>query len=210
MALKRNGIVFGLSLLLLACTSLEPTEHSAVSVENFTTAGKPTKTVQTPWGDKQVYDPTQDPEVIAAFEYVYRTLPDTPENQREKFYEYQDFFSEISKIQLYDLSRIGCRKPLYSEYTDLEFDTHIHNKCQLIDYGSPTLNVCEADNINQTGNLKSVIAAFKMIGEDAAGNTVWQRDFEGLGLKKHYKTKPMAFDMYFKAECRAFNQDGGE
>ena len=204
--------IFGLGFvaILAACAASSPAPDTAPSIENFTTEGKPTKTVQTPWGDKQVYDPTQDTEVIAAFEYVYKELPNAPEGQQEQFYKYQDFFSEIAKTQLYDLARIGCKKPLHPEYTELEFSTRIHYTCQDINYRSPTLNICETENINQTGQLKSIIAALKLVGKDNAGNDVWQRNFEGLGLKRHYSTKAEAFDMYFKAECPVFYHNGGE
>jgi len=37
--------------------------------DNFTTEG--TKTVETPWGPKEVYDPVQDVEVRAAFKWIY-------------------------------------------------------------------------------------------------------------------------------------------
>ena len=39
--------------------------------DHFTTKGKPTKTIQTPNGPVEIYDPTQDPEVRAAFERIY-------------------------------------------------------------------------------------------------------------------------------------------
>ena len=58
-------------LTLIGCESASNStndDRPTVTVENFTTQGKPTKTVQTPWGDKHVYDPTQDPEIIEAFE----------------------------------------------------------------------------------------------------------------------------------------------
>lgn len=37
----------------------------------FTTEGKPTKTIETPWGPREIYDPTQDEEVRAAFKRIY-------------------------------------------------------------------------------------------------------------------------------------------
>ena len=36
----------------------------------FTTEGKPTKTIETPWGQKEIYDPTQDEQVKAAFKKI--------------------------------------------------------------------------------------------------------------------------------------------
>ena len=40
-------------------------------LSDFTTEGKPTKTIETPWGPREVYDPTQDEAVIEAFKNVY-------------------------------------------------------------------------------------------------------------------------------------------
>ena len=42
-----------------------------VLLENFTTIGKPTQTVETPLGPKEIYDPVQDKDVRAAFKLGY-------------------------------------------------------------------------------------------------------------------------------------------
>jgi len=55
-----------LMLTLMACEGADLSKTDdlpSVNVDTFTTEGKPTKTVQTPWGDKQVYDPTQDADI---------------------------------------------------------------------------------------------------------------------------------------------------
>jgi len=43
-----------------------------INPETFTTEGKPTKTIETPWGPREVYDPLQDKDVRTAFEYIYK------------------------------------------------------------------------------------------------------------------------------------------
>lgn len=45
--------------------------QSAAAVDGFTTVGKPTKTIETPWGPREVYDPAQDEEVSLAFKRLY-------------------------------------------------------------------------------------------------------------------------------------------
>ena len=41
------------------------------SLGKFTVAGKPTKTIDTPWGPREVYDPTQDPKLREDFKGWY-------------------------------------------------------------------------------------------------------------------------------------------
>ena len=45
--------------------------QSAAAATEFTTADKLTRTIETPWGPREVYDPAQDPQVKAAFERIY-------------------------------------------------------------------------------------------------------------------------------------------
>jgi len=41
-------------------------------LSDFTTEGKPTKTIETPWGPREIYDPVQDPQVIANFKLIHQ------------------------------------------------------------------------------------------------------------------------------------------
>ena len=41
-------------------------------IQSFTTEGKPTKTIETPWGPREVYDPMQDSEVKQAFRQIMK------------------------------------------------------------------------------------------------------------------------------------------
>lgn len=45
---------------------------SAVAVDSFTTVGKPTKTIETVRGPREIYDPLQDRAVFEAFERIYK------------------------------------------------------------------------------------------------------------------------------------------
>ena len=42
-------------------------------LSDFTTEGKPTKTIETPWGPREVYDATKDPEIVKVFNQIYNT-----------------------------------------------------------------------------------------------------------------------------------------
>jgi len=137
-------------LTLIGCESAnKPTnvDTPTVTVENFTTQGKPTKTVQTPWGEKEVYDPAQDPEIIEAFEYVKRT------HQRygsiEKYDElktYDKLFETVRDIQYYDMGRTGCQeitRQACGVYFEVFIENKIRNSCPLPSFGSPSLDDCE-------------------------------------------------------------------
>ncbi len=54
----------------IADTAGDKTE-TAFNADSFTSDGKPTKTIETPWGLREVYDPTQDEQVRAAFKRIY-------------------------------------------------------------------------------------------------------------------------------------------
>ena len=94
-------------LTFIGCESANNTasdNRPTVTAENFTTQGKPTKTVQTPWGDKQVYDPTQDPEIIEAFEYVKNIHQQYGPNAKyDELKRYDILFSQIRNIQYLDM-----------------------------------------------------------------------------------------------------------
>ena len=42
--------------------------QSESNPNNFTTEGKPTKTIETPWGPREVYDSAHDPDIIRFFD----------------------------------------------------------------------------------------------------------------------------------------------
>ena len=63
-------LYWGVFLTVLMLTACSPNAEQA-EPKNFTTQGKPTKTFETPWGPKEIYDPVQDEEVRKAFERLY-------------------------------------------------------------------------------------------------------------------------------------------
>ena len=83
--------------------------QSESNPNNFTTEGKPTKTIETPWGPREVYDSAHDPDIIRFFD-EFRTSANT--FNVEEFYSPSRHFSrDLSRAQgasKLDLARIGC------------------------------------------------------------------------------------------------------
>ena len=149
----------------IGCESANNTtsdNRPTVTAENFTTQGKPTKTVQTPWGDKQVYDPTQDPEIIEAFEYVKNIHQQYGPNAKyDELKRYDILFSQIRNIQYLDMGRLGCQKidrPTCG-YSNIDFSKNqIGSNCSNLAFGSPILNKCERENSSLEKALNDPIA----------------------------------------------------
>jgi len=230
MPLRYKYIILGLAALLTACAATTPTPEAPPSIENFTTEGKPTKTVQTPWGDKQVYDPVQDPEVIAAFNYVYQELPKQLKTLdgdsdvfgsevEQNFTNYAKRFELIRNIQDNDLLRVGCSHSIntYScDFEEREAKTSIPRYCTQVSFGSATLNECEKQNSSWI--MKDVIALSQspcvkdLRGKDYALMSFWQ-----IGMKNNPRTqtindknlpigKNAQIKSFFLSECRAFDE----
>lgn len=67
-------------------------ETNTAAIPEFNTNGKPTKTIETPWGEKEIYDPVKDVIIKDAFKRVY-----------DKKYESTSLYlSETARRQLGD------------------------------------------------------------------------------------------------------------
>jgi len=78
-----------------------------VDVPEFTTEGKPTKTIETPWGQKDIYDPTQDAEIRT---YIYSSVNGYIESPT--FHQRQGIRQTIGMAMLKqhkDLLNNGCK-----------------------------------------------------------------------------------------------------
>ncbi len=51
----------------------ETVSAETFTTETFTTEGKPTKTIETPWGPREIYDPAQDVAVMSSIEEIYES-----------------------------------------------------------------------------------------------------------------------------------------
>lgn len=125
---------------------------------SFTTQGKPTKTIETPWGPYEVYDPAQDEEVLAAIEEIYNqgdtTFGDLERNGR---YGYKNEFRvepqgtaklirRVRRVQYYDLMRLGCSIP-QAVPCEPRGITFLQAKCEDSIFGSYKLSKCEKENL---------------------------------------------------------------
>jgi len=193
--------IFGLGFvaILAACAASSPAPDTAPSIENFTTEGKPTKTVQTPWGDKQVYDPTQDTEVIAAFEYVKKMhLKDGPEESKATLSEYEKLFSKVRRTQYHDMIRLGCLIPQYDGCGGGPnfIENKIPQLCPRPTFGKATLSDCESQNTKIDGYHETLALAAPMCSPEffMIGSKDWRH--------KEYGNKEMS--VFFTSGCEKF------
>lgn len=181
-------------LIATACATAQNTPPT-IDVESFTTQGKPTKTIQTPWGDKQVYDPIQDAEVIAAYEYVERIHKRYgPDKKYNELKTYEVLFNNIRRIQYYDKARLGCqfiKQPGCGSILGEVFtENNISEQCQVLDFGKSTLNACEERNSKKEEDFT--------ISLSTSPNC--RVDFENIG--QSVLVKEEHFEAYFHSTCQ--------
>ena len=124
------------------------------TAEDFTTVGKPTKTIETPWGAREIYDPVQDEEVAKIFSKWYNENSKTYkgiQNEKSKAYNY---FAAAEKVNLINYMRLGC------DIRERSFDwlpTWYEDKKLKLECGKEStavesfLTLCEAENISPNG-----------------------------------------------------------
>lgn len=117
----------GLGFVLGGCAVQKPetgspkpelTEVKIPSPEDFTTVGKPTKTIKKLGGPVEIYDPTQDPEVRAVFGRIYTKgdqnllISDQAGDLGDKLDVYSPdvrILRRALKLQRENYARKGCR-----------------------------------------------------------------------------------------------------
>jgi len=104
-AVKAAGFA-GLVLGLLGCAAQDvaapdtvdnaqvTTETTTEKPVEFSTIGKPTKTIETPWGPREVYDPAKDKEIVSRFRNG----------------DYTAAIRLVRRPQVRQLSELGCIK----------------------------------------------------------------------------------------------------
>ena len=126
-------------------------------LSDFTTEGKPTKTIETPWGPREVYDPTQDEEVVTAFKKIYdsnkfgQALHELADNEHSLNAQYKILrFAETAQLEGY--FEHNCRLVKSSEcgswYEQIENCKVGKRQCQkmIITRVPNNTNVCELGN----------------------------------------------------------------
>ena len=139
---------------------------STASVDSFTTVGKPTKVIETPWGAREVYDPAQDGEVLKAIHRLYsRGKTSIREVSRiAGFGDVVSFEKSSSHIGIrtgndidietvktarrthyFDVLRLGCKQAV--EVPCQYFGSfYFKQQCPIHALGEPDLTSCEQDN----------------------------------------------------------------
>jgi hypothetical protein len=110
---------------------------------DFSTKGKPTKTIETPWGPREIYDPAQDEEVRA---YIYSGVEGYLENP--SFKKQQQLNQRIGKVKLMqhkDLLSIGCQNIKFNSHCTAQksnetfsSNTGVRYICTSFDHDSDT------------------------------------------------------------------------
>ena len=182
-------------------------------VENFTTEGKPTKEIETPWGPQEIYDPVQDEVVKSAFKKVYDKKY-TSTNYRNREYRQKLADSDLLIIYLAkeihntDVLRLGCKGietfeagQSYGYYDTLETLTRPCNyKANL---GKP-VTICE-ERVFQHFVRSSPSHGFlngKLRPSQVLYPIGYNIDFEDEFVKK--SIKPLVKDLTWKDELADF------
>ena len=133
--------------------------------ESFTTEGKPTKTIETPWGPREVYDPAQDEEILKAIEDIYQRgdvffgdvhrVPLDRPVKADKLKSVR-LIRHARIIQSLDMSRAGCRI-IYSVPCQAWTTTVFTASCPVPNFGHPDLSDCEKRNKIHRGVFGGVV-----------------------------------------------------
>ena len=111
---------------------------------DFTIEGKPTKTIETPWGPREVYDALQDEELRVIFDaYIRAVQTDAPDKQTDKL------FAAVVSAELannHDFSRIGCNRVLDNLCVVGRAKASYADCSAHFTMGSPVLSECEKSN----------------------------------------------------------------
>jgi len=142
----------------LSKTSPLKTDTTTIDYEavpqNFAIESRPTKTLNTPWGEREVYDPAQDQEVLAAIEKIYKrgdvffgdvhkVSPRGPV-KADSLYSVR-LVRHARRIQDLDMARAGCRV-IQSVPCQAWTSIIIETPCPDPNFGSPNLSACESVN----------------------------------------------------------------
>lgn len=153
-------------------------------VPEFTTEGKPTKTIETPWGPREVFDPTQVPEVREFFALWYKKPIPIIEFPQEMI----DVVKKSSRIQALDYARHQCMRQTYHGGCREE-DFVFKNFCSInSNFHSIEFSKCESENH---------VALWRSRGKctpDLSGFTPYLRSLAELPYEEALKT-------HFSREC---------
>ena len=196
------AVIAGVSTLAISCAAPAQTSQTEntkpietvtlPAAENFTTVGKPTKTIETPWGPREIYDPAKDEEFLYKTRDYFNNSgsPSQTLSDVKQIYE-----SEFQQSLLYDYGRIGCKR-LTTAFCSRRSTDYFKEPCpENQNFGEPKLSQCETDN------LKIVLPpAQVLVGKCMLHGTI----HESLASRGK-SSKSVSRDEFFKMECTEWN-----
>jgi len=200
------------SLMTLGCAG----EHDKPSFEQsdvskFTTKGKPTKTIETPWGAREVYDPVQDPQINEIFQRWYA-------QNKYNYAEYETIdpqgfalLNHAGHIHEADYLKLKCemRERQFTYATSLLYFKKYTGNCPL-EFGKKTLSQCVQDNLEDRA-ISSYIDGEGRVGKYSPD---WvlpnHKDRKSVGVldngfvfgSQSYTDAQKQMEIFFKFNCR--------
>ena len=199
----------GALLAFSGCNNAQTKSSEGIKDIKFSTKGKPTKTLVTPNGSQEVYDPTQDPEIRKLFREIYDHNRN-PDNADVK-YDYRragPIFTKAQAIQQNDLLRAGCVSLIVPVTTGVSTGPPKQFPvCEKVNWGSASFSACEKKNIDLNLIVQTIECVTPCIS-DLNGNPVPSiNSYDQIGPKSPqmpYDSYEGQLDGYFKAECRHY------
>ncbi len=117
-------------------------------------SGKPIKTVETPWGPRELYDPSKDPEFIQAVSDIYAqgdvTYGDLSIHNSAHLHPHLPgdvaFVRDAILTQRLDMARAGCKGSYHYSYKPEPVEVGLARQCTDSQFGAPKLSYCEQEN----------------------------------------------------------------
>jgi len=200
------------SLMTLGCAGeLDKPSSEQDDVSKFTTRGKPTKILETPWGPREVYDPLQDPQINQIFQRWYA----------QNKYNYADYetidpqgyslLNHAAHIHEADYLKLKCemRERQFTFATSLYYLKKYTGNCPL-EFGKKTLSQCVQDNLEdrQLGRASAFVERGIKYSPDWGLPDPEDRKAVGA-LKNGFVFGPQSYtdarkqmEIFFKFNCR--------
>jgi len=225
-----RGVVLcaGLGFVLAGCasggaTTAKLTEHATPA--EFTTIGKPTKTIKTPNGPVEVYDPSQDSEVRAAFKKLYNKRAkyfsrhpklrlcfshmDGWENRKffhnKKNKKLAEILAKAERAQTYDYMRAQCKGLSDYQYPDWRIN-RFTSSCPVYDWGSSELSVCEKQVRFRRSKYDDVPISRATCMIDRANKSPQDEDYRWFFIgeigQKYHGDVGKQFELFFYKTCK--------
>jgi len=149
-----------------AKTDTNASSQGKPPASEFTTEGKPTKTIETPWGTREIYDPRQDETFLDAVYEVYEnenvTFGDLSRNlglstvAPKKLNLLENYVRNARRVHYYDLMRLGC-KSIFEFPCDDYGSEWFTQFCpdSISQLGSVNFSKCERENLHTSAEIIS-------------------------------------------------------